>query len=177
MMNVRTLPLCAAPGTMIAARAPHNTTSSLCSTSGRKFQVPKLHRFASLQHSCQRAERQQLMRRSVVASGLKAKEDYDSSFELAEDNRAALEGLLASDTFCAQVAKQTNQEEGRQLKYTGMLFQPTPWSINSKKGMPKEYEQYLEDSRYVFINIPPNFMFQAKIFKPSRLCAIYETAS
>lgn len=45
------------------------------------------------------------MRRSVVASGLKAKEDYDSSFELAEDNRAALEGLLASDTFCAQASR------------------------------------------------------------------------
>lgn len=104
MMNVRMLPVCAAPGTMIAARAPHSTTSSLCSTSGRQFQVPKLQIRAQLQHS-HRAEGQQVVRRTVVAYGLKAKEDYDSSFDLAEDNRAALEGLLASDTFCAQASR------------------------------------------------------------------------
>jgi hypothetical protein len=41
--------------------------------------------------------------------------------------------------------------------------------------MPAEYEQYLEDPAYAIINVPPNFMFKAKIFKPSRLCAIFKT--
>ena len=42
------------------------------------------------------------------------------------------------------------------------------------QGMPAEYEQYLEDPNYAIINVPPNFMFKAKIFKPSRLCAVYK---
>jgi hypothetical protein len=43
------------------------------------------------------------------------------------------------------------------------------------QGMPAEYERYLEDPAYAIINVPPNFMFKAKIFKPSRLCAIFKT--
>jgi hypothetical protein len=76
-----------------------------------------------------------------------------------------------------QVARESKLEEGRQLCFTEMLFQPVPWSVHTKKGMPAEFEKFLDDSRYVFINVPPNFMFKAKIFKPSRLCAIYETKS
>ena len=40
--------------------------------------------------------------------------------------------------------------------------------------MPQEYEQYHESPDFFIINVPPNFMFQSKIFKPSRLCAIYK---
>ena len=40
--------------------------------------------------------------------------------------------------------------------------------------MPQEFEKYHADSAYVVINVPPNFMFQAKIFKPSRLCAFFK---
>lgn len=65
---------------------------------------------------------------------------------------------VASDfSMYAQVAVETKLEQGRQLQFTEMLFQPMPWSINTKKGMPAEYEQYLDES-YVFINVPPNFM-------------------
>ena len=39
--------------------------------------------------------------------------------------------------------------------------------------MPKEFEIYHRSTDHLIINVPPNFMFQAKIFKPSRLCAIY----
>ena len=101
------------------------------------------------------------------------------------------------------------------MTFTGMLFQPVPWSMQTKKGMPADFEKYAADAEYVIINIPPNFMFQvrtivcqsaisssgmllmqctclldlrragmaikevrcslmqAKIFKPSRLCAIF----
>ena len=62
------------------------------------------------------------------------------------------------------------------LTFTGQLFQPVPWSPNSTKGMPKEFEHLHADPSYIFINVPPNFMFQAKIFRPSRLCAIYRKA-
>ena len=76
-----------------------------------------------------------------------------------------------------KVARQSHPEEGPRLEYTGILFQPVPWSVQTKKGMPVEYEKYLEDPQYVFINVPPNYMFKAKIFKPSRLCAIFKTAA
>ena len=56
----------------------------------------------------------------------------------------------------------------------GMLFQPVPWSVNTKRGCPPQYEQFLDSPSHVVINVPPNFMFQAKIFKPSRLCTIYK---
>ncbi|KAA6425655.1 MAG: hypothetical protein FRX49_04552 [Trebouxia sp. A1-2] len=35
--------------------------------------------------------------------------------------------------------------------------------------MPPEFEKYSDNPKFTIINIPPNFMFQAKIFKPSRL--------
>ena len=62
---------------------------------------------------------------------------------------------------------ETKLEEGRRLKFTGMLFQPMPWSISTKKGMPAEFEQYLEDLRHVFINVPPNFMYALPPTRPS----------
>jgi len=46
-------------------------------------------------------------------------------------------------------------------------------STATPKGMPAEFEKYHESDDHVIINVPPNFMFKAKIFKPSRLCAIY----
>ena len=74
-----------------------------------------------------------------------------------------------------QVAKDCNLEEGALLSFTDILFQPVPWSPTTRKGMPAEMEQYLDQPQaYTIINIPPNFMFTAKIFKPSRLCAVFK---
>jgi hypothetical protein len=108
-----------------------------------------------------------------------------------------------------QVARETGLPEGTATSFTGRLFQPVPWSPNTRLGMPKELEQFHADPDYVFINVPPNFMLkvrillcshhtlhvllsytavsqrsseigvlflaaQAKIFKPSRLCAVYQ---
>ncbi|PRW56134.1 hypothetical protein C2E21_5068 [Chlorella sorokiniana] len=62
-----------------------------------------------------------------------------------------------------------------QVEFTGILFQPVPWSPTSRKGMPQELEeQYYGKDDYTFINVPPVFMFQAKVFQPPRLCAIYK---
>jgi hypothetical protein len=43
-----------------------------------------------------------------------------------------------------------------------MLFQPVPWSPTTKKGMPQEFEKYSNCSDYIFINIPPNFLFKVR---------------
>ena len=61
-----------------------------------------------------------------------------------------------------QVVQETGQPEGTELSFTGMLFQPVPWSMQTKKGMPAEFEKYAADPDYVIINTPPNFMFQVR---------------
>ncbi|CAL5228062.1 g11128 [Coccomyxa viridis] len=109
-----------------------------------------------------------------IAAGLRIIESYDGKFELAKESEENLKQLLGSPTFAKQVAQETGQTEGTELAFTGMLFQPVPWSMQTKKGMPADFEKYAADPDYVIINTPPNFMFQAKIFKPSRLCAIYK---
>lgn len=106
--------------------------------------------------------------------GIRAIENFDATFEISDDCRSTLTDLLSSEAFCQQVARETQQVDGTELRFADMLFQPVPWSVQTKKGMPAEYEQFLEDPKYAIINVPPNFMFKAKIFKPSRLCAIYK---
>ncbi|BBN09647.1 hypothetical protein MPTK1_4g21480 [Marchantia polymorpha subsp. ruderalis] len=111
----------------------------------------------------------------VVRMGLRAVESYDASFQLLPECEERLRDLLKSETFCAQVAEQAQKGPDVKYVFSGELFQPVPWSPTTKHGMPQEYEKYLEDKeQYAIINVPPNFMFQAKIFKPSRLCAVYQ---
>lgn len=100
---------------------------------------------------------------------LKLVEHFDSSFSLDLEAKAALFSLLQSEAFIKQLSAQT---DCKSIQFTQLLFQPVPYSTATPKGMPAEFEQYHNDE-YIIINVPPNFMFQAKIFKPSRLCAIY----
>ncbi|BDA44531.1 hypothetical protein COCOBI_06-0070 [Coccomyxa sp. Obi] len=109
----------------------------------------------------------------TTLAGIKAVDTYDGKFDLTKESEGTLTALLSSEVFCKQVVKETQQPDGTQVEYTGILFQPVPWSPTTKKGMPQEFEKYHADPDYVMINIPPNFMFKAKVFKPSRLCAIY----
>ena len=97
--------------------------------------------------------------------------------DASHQERQAKEVLLKHAQICSymQVQHQVKADAQRSLEYTGMLFQPVPWTPATKKGMPEEYERYHADPDYHIINIPPNFMFKAKIFKPSRLCAIYKS--
>lgn len=101
---------------------------------------------------------------------LKIIENFDSSFELQPEAKKQLFNLLTSEKFRQQVSQQCQSNE---VEFTELLFQPVPYSINTPKGMPKEFEVYYQSENHLIINVPPNFMFQAKIFKPSRLCAIY----
>lgn len=102
--------------------------------------------------------------------GFKIVENFDTSFTLNPEARKTLFGLLSNETFTAQVSQQLKEPR---IEFTELLFQPVPYSQHTPKGMPAKFEKYHNSENYIIINVPPNFMFQAKVFKPSRLCAIY----
>ncbi|MBE9095886.1 hypothetical protein [Tychonema sp. LEGE 07203] len=103
--------------------------------------------------------------------GLKIIQSYDSNFVLEPNAKAALFGLLMGENFLQQIAVQL---QCSRIEFAELLFQPVPYSSDTPKGMPAEFEKYHESIDFAIVNVPPNFMFQAKIFKPSRLCAIYQ---
>jgi hypothetical protein len=102
---------------------------------------------------------------------IKVIENFDGSFTLEPEVQAILFGLLIGEKFLQQVAEQAKCEK---VVFTETLFQPVPYSPGTPKGMPAELEQYHQSPAHLIINVPPNFMFAAKIFQPSRLCAIYQ---
>jgi hypothetical protein len=106
--------------------------------------------------------------------GLKIIESFDSSFSLDPDLKASLFELLTAEAFRQQIAQELHCP---QVEFTELLFQPIPYSTTTPKGMPAEFEQFHNLPDYAIINVPPNFMFKAKVFKPSRLCAIYRKVS
>jgi hypothetical protein len=102
--------------------------------------------------------------------GLKIVKNFDTSFALNCESHEILFRLLTNKTFTDQISQKLHETE---ILFTDLLFQPVPYSQHTPKGMPREFEHYQNNDQYIIINVPPNFMFQAKIFKPSRLCAIY----
>ena len=101
---------------------------------------------------------------------LKIVDQFDSHFTLDPDARGTLYGLLTGEAFLAHLCQQANCTH---VEFTDLLFQPVPYTLQATKGMPVEFEHYHNSPNYLIINVPPNFMFKAKIFQPSRLCAIY----
>ncbi len=101
---------------------------------------------------------------------LKIIENFDGSFALDPEAKETLFSLLKGEAFLKQI---TEQMQCDKVEFTELLFQPVPYSTATPKGMPAEFEKYYSSDDHVIINVPPNFMFKAKIFKPSRLCAIY----
>ena len=63
-------------------------------------------------------------------AGIKAIESFDATFELSEEQDAALRKLLATEPFCQQVVRETQQPEGTQLEFTG-----TCWDVNSAPAL------------------------------------------
>jgi hypothetical protein len=102
---------------------------------------------------------------------IKVIENFDGGFTLDPQVQVILSGLLTGEKFLQQVAEQAQCQT---IIFTELLFQPVPYSPGTPKGMPVEFEQYHQSPDYLIINVPPNFMFAAKIFQPSRLCAIYQ---
>ncbi|PZD72509.1 hypothetical protein C1752_03735 [Acaryochloris thomasi RCC1774] len=105
---------------------------------------------------------------------LKIIENFDGNFTLAPEVKVALFEMLTQDAFLAQVAQNAGCPA---VEFTELIFQPLPYSKSTPKGMPSLFEQYHDSEDYVIINVPPNYMFKAKVFKPSRLCAIYRRQS
>lgn len=101
---------------------------------------------------------------------IKIIENYNTSFELEPNTKATLFDLLTDESFLEQVRQQV---QGTKIEFTELLFQPVPYSLKTPKGMPSELEKYHNSEDYIIINVPPHFMFKAKVFQPSRLCAIY----
>jgi hypothetical protein len=97
-------------------------------------------------------------------------ENFDGSFTLNPEAKEALFALLSNESFLAQVAAQL---QCKAVEFTELLFQPVPYSASTPKGMPAEFEPYHQSSSHAIVNVPPNFMFNAKVFQPSRLCAVY----
>ncbi|KAL4442965.1 hypothetical protein ABPG77_008456 [Micractinium sp. CCAP 211/92] len=121
-------------------------------------------------------------RSGVPVAALRGVESFEADFELTEQQSSTLNELLYSDMFCQQasaclllVVRECGLPEGAALQFTGVLFQPRPWTPSETKGMPAEVEEryYGRPEQYTIINVPPVFMFQAKIFQPQRLCAVY----
>jgi hypothetical protein len=102
---------------------------------------------------------------------IKVIENFDGSFTLDTAAKKVLFELLTSEKFLEQVSEQA---KCRTIVFTEILFQPVPYSPGTPKGMPAEIEQYHQSPDHLIINVPPNFMFAAKVFQPSRLCAIYQ---
>ena len=101
-------------------------------------------------------------------------ENFDTSFVLDPEAQEALFTLLKGEGFVRQI---TEQMQWAKAEFTKLLFQPVPYSTATPKGMPAEFQKFHESDDYAIINVPPNFMFKAKVFKPSRLCAIYRKVS
>ncbi|MDJ0901668.1 MAG: hypothetical protein QNJ55_22990 [Xenococcus sp. MO_188.B8] len=105
---------------------------------------------------------------------LKIIENFDTKVVLNPESQTLLFNLLSSELFRQKISEQLSIEA---VEFTGLVFQPVPYSQNTPKGMPSEFETYHNSPEYFIVNVPPNFMFKAKIVKPSRLCAIYRKIS
>ncbi|MFB2981688.1 hypothetical protein [Microseira sp. BLCC-F43] len=105
---------------------------------------------------------------------LKIVENFDGTVALDAEAKATLFALLTGEAFLSQIGEQLKCSR---VEFTSLLFQPVPYSTTTPKGMPAEFEMYHQSDEYAIINVPPNFMFKAKIFNPSRLCAIYRKIS
>ena len=105
---------------------------------------------------------------------LKILENFSTKVVLNPESQTLLFSLLSSELFIQKISEQLGIES---VEFTGLVFQPVPYSQNTPKGMPSEFEIYHNSPEYFIINVPPNFVFKAKIVKPSRLCAIYRKLS
>ncbi|EAZ94321.1 hypothetical protein [Crocosphaera chwakensis] len=104
--------------------------------------------------------------------GFKIIENFDANFILASEAKETLFKLLNNSEFVKQISQQLS-EKRISIQFTELLFQPVPYSSQTPKGMPQKFEKYHNSDEHIIINVPPTFMFKAKIFNPSRLCAIY----
>jgi hypothetical protein len=117
------------------------------------------------------------LRRPIATHSTFKIKDYGSdvtSFTLDDEAHERLAAALSDAALCVQIAQQAGLPETASVRFTGMLFQPVPWSPSTPKGMPAEFEKFHTSPQHVVINVPPPIMFKSKVMRPPRLCAIYE---
>lgn len=117
-----------------------------------------------------RPVRRPVYSRANPRMGVRVVESYDGSFKLSKEVEASLGAQLLDSKLIDHVSHQAN---AMSAEFTGLLFQPVPYSTETPHGMPKEMEVYYNDPDYAIINVPPLVMFNAKCFKPPRLCAVF----
>ena len=96
--------------------------------------------------------------------------NFDTSFSLDPESQRVLFGLLENDGFLGQVA---GQIEAQKVEFTGILFQPMPQMSGAPRNMSPEVQEYFTSNDYAIVNIPPAFLFKARISNPTKLCAIF----
>lgn len=110
------------------------------------------------------------LRPAAPRMGIRAVSTYDASFTLATETRDTLEAYLRHPDMIEEVCRSAKCEGA---EFLGELFQPVPYSRDTPRGMPAQYERYHLKADYAIVHVPPVIMFKAKVFKPSRLCAVY----
>ncbi|GMI55187.1 hypothetical protein ScalyP_jg11664 [Parmales sp. scaly parma] len=116
--------------------------------------------------------------RSLSSSLQSIKGFQGSSFASSEVSLSPLAEFDLYNHLTSEIMVNTvcQQAESKEASYiNGTLFQPVPYSPSTPHGMPSniQAEFYLQDG-FVVVNVPPTIMFKAKIFKPSRLCCVYQ---
>ncbi|HEY9752687.1 MAG TPA: hypothetical protein V6C46_07035, partial [Coleofasciculaceae cyanobacterium] len=71
--------------------------------------------------------------------GIRIVDNFDDRFTLTPEAKRCLFDLLHSEMFLNQVAEQLQCDRA---EFTGLLFQPVPYSPGTPKGMPAELETY-----------------------------------
>lgn len=76
--------------------------------------------------------------RCIITNGIRGIQDFDASFEFeSKEVEEALLEFLNDPRFHLQVINECKLTNVKGLEFTGMMFQPIPWSPNTPKGMPK----------------------------------------
>jgi hypothetical protein len=132
---------------------------------------PALSRGAFSPRTCSPPPPRRAARAARPTMALRAVEGYNGAFGLDKEVREALVRLLTDAEFSARVAVEGKCES---VFFTGDLFQPVPYSAGTPLGMPREMEAFARDVGFMVVNIPPTVMFEARCFKPSRLCAVFK---
>lgn len=82
-----------------------------------------------------------------------------------------LRAYLSARQMLEKVAKEARVSR---VEYSGIIFEPKPYSEDMPRGVPSAVEPYLDSKQHLIVNVPPVVMFKAKCFKPAKLCAVYE---
>ena len=122
-------------------RSINSTRMTTISTTPRpQFTTPRLHGL-TIQFPCHHSNATSTHNRSSIKARVSIKiKDYDNlgDFELDSTQLDTLTQLLSLPSFCKEVRTNAgpSKVEGTP-EFTGMLFQPVPWSATTRKGMPQ----------------------------------------